>query len=79
MIVPEDGIPKQILEKVNYYNLINGYNQLFISVPATPNAPEQYLTGTEFSEIYALYNFDNEMKSIILKRTDPRQLDSTKN
>ncbi len=68
MIVPEDGMPKQILEKVNYYNLINGYNQLFISTPVTETTPEQYRTGTEFAEIYALYNFDNEMKSIILKR-----------
>lgn len=68
MIVPTNGTPKRILEKVNYYNLINGYKELFIATPATATTSERYKLGTKFSEVYALYNFDNELKSIILKR-----------
>lgn len=68
LVVPTNGTPKRILEKVNYYNLINGYKDLFIGTPATATTQEQYKPGTQFSEIYALYNFDSELKAIILKR-----------
>lgn len=68
LFVPATGNPKRILEKVNYYNLINGYKELFIGTPATATTEEQYKSGAKFSEIYALYNFDNELKMILLKR-----------
>lgn len=66
--VPYSGTPKRILEKENYYNVINGYKDLFISRVATSTTPEQYKNGARFSEIFALYNFDNEIKMIFLKR-----------
>jgi abortive infection bacteriophage resistance protein len=62
------GKSKRILEKVNYYNLINGYKELFIDTPATSTNEERYRSGSTFSEIYALYNFDNELKMILLRR-----------
>lgn len=30
MIVPTDGRPKRFLEQENYYNVINGYKDLFL-------------------------------------------------
>lgn len=29
MIVPTNGVPKRFLEQENYYNVINGYKDLF--------------------------------------------------
>lgn len=55
------------LEEENYYNVINGYKQLFIATPSTTTAEEVYKTGTTFDEINALYSFDREIRHIHLK------------
>ena len=57
----------KILEKENYYNVINGYKALFIDKPATTKTDEVYRTGATFDEIYALYLFDRELRHIHLK------------
>jgi abortive infection bacteriophage resistance protein len=57
----------RILETENYYNVINGYKELFLASPATPASDEVYKTGTTFGEVYALYNFDRELRNIYLK------------
>jgi abortive infection bacteriophage resistance protein len=56
-----------LLEKENYYNVINGYKKLFIAVPATATSEEIYKTYTTFDEIYALYLFDHELRHVYLK------------
>ena len=57
----------RILERENYYNVINGYKELFLASKATATADETYKTGTTFDEVYALYNFDRELRNIYLK------------
>lgn len=57
----------RILECENYYNVINGYKELFLASKATATADEAYKTGTTFDEVYALYNFDRELRNIYLK------------
>lgn len=57
----------KILEKENYYNVVNGYKSLFIQTPATKTSDEVYKPGVTFDEIYALYNFDRELRIIYLK------------
>lgn len=67
MVVPQNyGV--DVLKRENYYNLINGYKDLFIDVPKSSTTTEQYKVGTHFDEIVALYKFDCELKSIFLKR-----------
>ena len=56
---------KQILEAENYYNVINGYKDLFLDGTA---ATETYKAGAAFNEIFALYEFDRELRFIFLKR-----------
>lgn len=56
-----------ILERENYYNIINGYKELFLATKATDTTDEIYKTGTTFDEVYALYNFDRELRNIYLK------------
>ncbi len=57
----------RILECENYYNVINGYKEPFLASKATVTADEIYKTGTTFDEVYALYNFDRELRNIYLK------------
>jgi abortive infection bacteriophage resistance protein len=54
---------KRIIEKENYYNLINGYKTLFLA----SSDPEQYKEGTGFKELYALFLFDRELRSLFLR------------
>ena len=57
----------RILERENYYNVVNGYKELFLASKASATADEVYKTGTTFDEVYALYNFDRELRNIYLK------------
>ena len=54
----------KILSKNNYYYLINGYKDLFID---RPSKEEKYIRNTKLEEIYALYEFDKDLKINFLK------------
>ncbi len=57
----------RILERENYYNVINGYKDFFLDLRATATTDEVYKKGTTFDEVYALHNFDRELRNIYLK------------
>lgn len=59
----------RILEKENYYSLINGYKDLFLQVDAKgdPQLPEKYKNGTTFDEIYKLFCFDRDLRNTLLE------------
>ncbi|MFS1663311.1 Abi family protein [Streptococcus sp. zg-JUN1979] len=69
MTVPTDGKPKRFLEQENYYNVINGYKDLFLKRDANnrPIVPEEFLTGTHFNELKQLFLFDRELRILFLK------------
>ena len=67
MTVPQN-IGVKLLEKENYYNVINGYKDLFIDIRKTSTTTEQYKKGTNILELFSLYKFDCDLKSIFLKR-----------
>lgn len=58
---------KQILRIHNYYNVVNGYKELFCYIDDEGN--EKYKDGSTFEELYELYNFDRVLKSIVLQYT----------
>lgn len=64
VIMPGNGHPLKVLMEENYYNVINGYKDLFLDKTLKD---EKYLEGTTFEEIYALYRFDKELRHIFLK------------
>ena len=57
---------KRILEKENYYNLINGYKTLFLDSNYQGQS-EKYKAGAKFKELYALFLFDRELRSLFLR------------
>ena len=54
---------KKILLHNNYYNIINGYKDLFLDEQDS----SIYKFGTNFNEIYALYEFDRQLRNIFLE------------
>jgi abortive infection bacteriophage resistance protein len=57
---------KRLLEKENYYNLINGYKPLFLD-NSFQGQGERYKAGAKFKELYALFSFDRELRSLFLR------------
>ena len=51
------------IEKYSYYSIINGYKAVF------KNRNNNYKENTSFEEIFALYEFDKNIKAIFLKFT----------
>lgn len=66
MLITDEEKTKEIIEKENYYKLINGYKTLFINTK-NGDVGEAYRDGTRFEEIYALYLFDRELRSIFMR------------
>lgn len=60
----ERDYARRILEKNGYYNLINGYNKLFLDKEDTGI---HYRTGTTMHEINALYQFDRVLRNIFFR------------
>lgn len=69
VVVPTNGKPKRFLEQENYYNVINGYKDLFLVKGSNnlPVEPELYQEGTHFNELKALFLFDRELRILLLK------------
>ena len=57
-----------ILKANGYYNIINGYKDIFLDLALTQQYGEdRYKSGTTFENIFALYDFDRNIRSILLK------------
>ena len=54
----KDAIRK--IEKYTYYAIINTYKEAF-------KDDDKYFVGVSFNEIYSLYDFDKNLKAILLK------------
>lgn len=53
---------KKILLHNNYYNIINGYKDLFLNEDNI-----NFKEGVSFEEIYSLYEFDRQLRNIFLE------------
>ncbi|GIN65666.1 hypothetical protein CHCC20335_1167 [Bacillus paralicheniformis] len=69
LVIPDGSRALRILEKENYYNVINGYKDLFLETDSKglPKVPEEYKLGTTFDEIYHLFLLDRDLRNILLK------------
>lgn len=66
LIIPNGSRVKKILEMENYYNLINGYKDLFIDHTYS-GIDEKYKDNTNFNELYELYIFDRELRNVFIR------------
>ena len=60
--IQDEEYAKKILFKTGYFPLINGYKETYKN-PIT----SQFQDGITFEDIYELYQFDNDLRSIFIK------------
>jgi abortive infection bacteriophage resistance protein len=57
----------EIIQRLNYYRL-SGYAKYFY------NENREFITGTNFNDIYNLYLFDSELRKIVMALTEEIEL-----
>lgn len=67
MVICNINKTKTILSNVCYYRLSSYSFPFEILYPATEGRDHKYLPDTNFDDVYQLYNFDFEIRSILLK------------
>lgn len=61
--VSTDGDTYTTLLREGYYSIVNGYKEPFIDQGKTSeDGDDRYVEGTAFSDIYALFSFDRDLK-----------------
>lgn len=61
LIIEDEDFAREILLRENYFFLL-GYRHLFLK-----KKEKKFISGTTFSELYALFEFDRNFRTIILK------------
>lgn len=64
--IPNEEDAKRQLLKTSYYDLINGYKDLFLE-EKNDNGEEKYKEGTKFDDLTKLYKLDRELRHIVMK------------
>lgn len=68
ILITNGSKSKAILIRENYYQLINGYKHIFLdTVESKKRQDDYYKNGTTFEQIYALYEFDRNLRNILMK------------
>ena len=69
IFVNSDEETKEFLSKENYYNIINGYKDLFLLKDECKKVktPEEFIDDTNFEHLKCIFLFDRELRSIFLK------------
>jgi len=62
LVIDDEESAKEILLRENYF-FISGYRHLFLDGLKS----KQFKPGTEFKELYAMFNFDRQLRNIIFK------------
>ncbi|WP_434337906.1 Abi family protein [Mycoplasma capricolum] len=66
LIISNEQKAIEILKQENYYNIVNGYKDLFLK-KSLDNNQDIFIENTNFDELYSLFLFDRELRSILLK------------
>lgn len=61
MIISDIDFAKVKLQENNYYNIINGYKDIFID---HNQSTEVFYSDVTFEELFALYSFDRNIRNI---------------
>ena len=64
--IDDENFALNKLQEDNYYNIINGYKDLFLDEENS----NIFKNNVTFEEIYSLFEFDRNIKSIFLKNME---------
>lgn len=67
--VSSENNAKLQLLKISYYDLINGYKDLFLERRKDDYLEEKYILGTEFEDLTKIYHLDRELRHIIMRES----------
>lgn len=62
LVIDDELYAKEILLRENYF-FLSGYRHIFLK----PDNKKKFIYGTNFRELYALFNFDRQLRNIIFK------------
>ena len=63
LCICDENFALQILQRENYFNLINGYRHLFLDDAET----KTFNSNATFEEVYHLYLFDRKLRNLLLE------------
>lgn len=66
LVIDDPMFAEEALIRTSYYEIINGYKDLFVKIDSEE---EQFESGTTFSDIYYLYELDNTIRFAMLSAT----------
>lgn len=69
LIIKDRNAAKKYLQTLGYYNLINGYSKIF-KYDKEKDGKKGYKENITFNDIVTLYNFDKDLRSIVIKYTE---------
>jgi len=64
LMIRDEKMAAKVLNRINYYNLINGYKDYFL---AERGENEKFREGVFFEDIHGLYALDYELRNLLLK------------
>lgn len=69
LLITDGSKAMRILERENYYTVINGYKDFFLLRDKSDVLvnPERYKDNATFEEIYTLFKFDRELRNCLLE------------
>ncbi|TDQ37170.1 Abi family protein [Aureibacillus halotolerans] len=69
LTIADDSVALRIFERENYYNVINGYKDLFLETDSHGNflVPDTYKAGATIEDIHNLFCFDRELRHFMLR------------
>lgn len=67
LIIPDINSARHQLLKSSYYDLINGYKDLFLDRRKSGDEEEKYISGTKFDDLTKLYKLDRELRHIVMR------------
>lgn len=68
LLIKDEAEAETILKTENYYNIINGYKNIFLNHEETQlKGDDWFKDGTDFEELYGLFGFDRSLRNSLLR------------
>jgi len=67
LIIPSVETAKNFLLKTTYYDVINGYKEIFLEQKTSADAEDKFLPNTQFDDLLELYELDNKIRQNSLR------------
>ena len=67
LTIPDDKVARKYLLDIGHYKLVNGYRDPFLARQKVFSGVKTYVKGASIDDLYNLYQFDKELRELLLK------------